>query len=46
MLKVLRYEGMFGKRKLIDLALGPLRSMVCKDTLTEFSCKQADMTDK
>ena len=46
MLKVLRYEGMFGKRKLTDLALAPLRMMVSKDTLTEFACKQADMTDK
>ena len=46
MLKVLRYEGMFGKRKLTDMAMAPMRSMVSKDTLTEFACKQLDMTDK
>ena len=46
MLKILRFEGMFGKRKLTDLALTPLRSMVSKELLTEFTCKQVDMTDK
>lgn len=45
-LQTLCLEQMFGKRKILDLALAGLGHMKCKDTLEILICKQSDMTDK
>ena len=45
MLETIALEGMFGKRKLTDLCFQKLNRLQSKDTLEEFSCRQADMTD-
>ena len=45
-LQSLSLEQIFGKKKLFELTFASLSAMRSSDTLQDFACKQADMTDK